>query len=152
MPNPSNQVNARDWLFQVSDGAGSPTWIDIAGVMKFALKPGDNEESTDTTVFASQGAHESQAMQRGATMSVEGRFIRSSLNVRDPGQARIDALSVLVGEASLGAFRFRHQVETLWTVWTGWISPGEIGGENNDKAGWSFTVTRSGAATTAAAP
>ena len=147
-----DSINARDWIFQVSDGATpTPAWLEIGGIKKFTLKPGENEESADTTDFQSVGNHESQAMQRGASMSCEGQFVLTDPGaVRNPGQARVDALGVLKGKASLGAFRFRHTVQTNWTVWSGWISLGEQGGENNDKTSWGFTINRSGAATSAA--
>jgi hypothetical protein len=145
----ADTINARDWVFQVHDGAS--TWIDIAGIKKFALKPGENEESADTTDFNSEGEHESQAMQRGASISVEGQFLLTEPgNVRNPGQLRVDALGALKGKASLGQIRFRHEVQTLWTVWTAWVSLGERGGENNDKTAWAVTFNKSGAATTAA--
>lgn len=144
-------INARDWIFEVSDGSGTPVWIVVAGVKKFTIKLAENEESADTTDFQSAGTHESQAMQRGASMSCEGQFILTDPGaVRNPGQARIDALGALKGKASLGQLRFRHTVQTTWTIWTGWVSLGEQGGENNDKTSWGFTLNKSGAATSAA--
>lgn len=148
---PTNQINARDWVFQVlaSDGI---TWVDIAGVNKFTLKRNASEATADTTVFTSAGTEESQAMQRGADMTVEGKWILTSGNVRDPGQLRIEVLGLLVGEASLGQIRFRHIVQTLWTVWTAWISLADNAGGNNEKVGWGFTANKSGVGTTLTAP
>lgn len=147
----TNQINARDWVFQVL-GSDGVTWIDIAGVNKFTLKRSASQAEADTTVFTSGGTAETQAMQRGADLTVEGRWILTSGNVRDPGQLRIEALGFLVGESSLGQVRFRHVVQTLWTVWAAWVSLADATGGNNDKTSWGFTANKSGVATTLTAP
>jgi hypothetical protein len=146
------QINARDWIFQASEdpSAGSPVWATIAGLKSFSLNPGDNEESVDTTTFASAGHSESQAMQRGASLQLEGVIVRTG-STPDAGQAACDALAEEVGEASLGGVRFRHVDDTDWVVWAqAWVSKGENAGGNNDKTSWSAKFMRSGAATTAA--
>ena len=143
------KINARDWLFEVSPDpdAGTPVWNAIAGLTSFTLSNSEGEESVETTDFDSAGIHESQAMQRGASLSLEGNVVRNGA-VADPGQAAADALALLVGEASLGGVRFRHTSDTDWTVWTAWVSKGDNAGGNNDKTSWSASFTRSGAATT----
>lgn len=146
------QINARDWTFEVSEDptGGTPTWAEVAGLESFTLSNSENEESVDTTTFASGGVYEGQAMQRGASLQLEGKVVRNGATV-DPGQAVVDTLAELVGEASLGGVRFRHNSDTEWTVWTAWVSKGDNGGGNNDKTSWAATFTRSGAATTVAA-
>ena len=145
------QINARDWIFEASadPSAGVPVWAEVAGLESFTLSNSEGEESTDTTTFASAGVAESQAMQRGASLAVEGKIERAA-GVPDAGQAVVDALAGEVGEASLGGVRFRHVDDEDWTVWTAWASKGDNGGGNNDKTSWSATFTRSGAASTAA--
>lgn len=144
------QINARDWLFEASvdPTAVTPVWAQIGGVESFDLNNSEGEESTDTTTFESAGHAESQAMQRGASLSVDGKIKRASNGTPDAGQAVVDSLSVLVGEDSLGGVRFRHIDDDEWTVWTAWCSKGNNGGGNNDKTSWSASFTRSGAATT----
>ena len=144
------QINARDWIFEVSEdpSAGTPVWAEVGGVESFTLSNSEGEESTDTTTFASNGVAESQAMQRGASLSVEGKVVRNGATP-DAGQAAVDALAGQVGEDSLGGVRFRHADDTDWTVWSAWASKGDNGGGNNDKTSWSASFTRSGAATTA---
>ena len=144
------QINARDWIFEVSEDpdAGTPVWAEVGGVESFTLSNSEGEESTDTTTFASNGVAESQAMQRGASLSVEGKVVRNGATP-DAGQAAADALAGQVGEDSLGGVRFRHADDTDWTVWNAWASKGDNGGGNNDKTSWSASFTRSGAATTA---
>jgi hypothetical protein len=137
------QINARDWIFEVSEdpGAATPVWAQVAGLTSFDLNNAEGEESADTTTFDSQGYAESQAMQRGASLALEGQKLPG-----DPGQAAVESLADEVGEASLGGVRFRHVTDTDWTVWTAWASLGSKGGGNNDKTSWAATLTRSGRA------
>lgn len=146
------QINARDWIFEASPdpSAGTPVWSQITGLESFTLSNSEGEESTDTTTFSSDGVAESQAMQRGAACSLEGKVKRDSNGDPDPGQQVVDDLAQLVGEASLGGFRFRHITDTEWVVWTAWASKGDNAGGLNDKTSWSASFTRSGAASTAA--
>lgn len=145
------QINARDWIFEVSEDPNEavPVWAQILGVESFDLNNAEGEASVDTTTFASAGVAESQAMQRGASLKVDGKRIVES-GVTDAGQQACDNLAALVGEASLGGVRFRHVDDTDWTVWTAWVQRGNNGGGNNDKTSWSASFTRSGAATTEA--
>lgn len=144
------QINARDWIFEVSEdpSAGVPVWAAVAGLESFELNPSEGEESTDTTVFASAGIAESQAMQRGASLQLSGKIVRTGVT-QDAGQVAADNLAALVGEESLGGVRFRYSEDTNWTVWNAWVSKANVGGGNNDKASWGATFTKSGPATTA---
>lgn len=145
------QINARDWVFEVSEDpdATTPVWAEVGGLESFTLSNSEGEESADTTTFASNGVAESQAMQRGASLSLDGKVVRNGV-APDAGQAAADNLAQLVGEASLGGVRFRHTSDTSWTVWDAWVSKGDNAGGTNDKTSWSASFTRSGAATTAA--
>lgn len=145
------QINARDWIFEVSEDPAEavPVWAAVGGVESFDLNPSEGEESTETTVFASQGVAESQAMQRGASLQLSGKIVRTG-SVQDAGQAAADALAGLVGEASLGGLRFRYSEDTDWTVWTAWVSKANLGGGNNDKTSWGATFTKSGPASVVA--
>lgn len=138
------QINARDWIFEVSEDAGT-TWSEIDEITSFELNAAEGEESADTTTFKSQGVAESQAMQRGATLAVTGKK-----SPADPGQQAVEAQAGKVGDESLGGVRFRHTTDTEWTRWTAWASLGTQGGGNNEKTSWGATFTRSGAATTEA--
>lgn len=147
------QINARDWIFEVSEDPSEavPVWAQIKGRESFSISNSEGEESADTTTAESGGHAESQAMQRGASLTLDGKLTRGPDGLTpDAGQAAADALAGQVGEASLGGLRFRHQDDTEWTVWTAWVSKGDTGGGTNDKTSWSATFTRSGAASTAA--
>lgn len=145
------QINARDWIFEVSEdpSIATPVWAQVAGLTSFELNPSEGEESVDTTTFDSAGVAESQAIQRGASLKLEGRIVRTG-TAQDPGQVAADNLAELVGDASLGGVRFRHTADTTWTQWTAWVSKGSNSGGNNDKTSWAATFTRSGAATSPA--
>lgn len=146
------QINARDIIVQVSDGLVSPTWLGIGGLRSIKPNPGEDEQVTETTTVDSDGDAESQVMQRGFSLTCEGRELEdNATGSRDPGQARVDALCAGVGEGSLGSIRFRTPASATWKVWAeARFSLGEQGGETNDKGAWVFTAVRSGHSSTAA--
>lgn len=144
------KINARDWIFEASadPAAGTPVWAQIGGLTSFDINNSEGEESVDTTDFDSNGHAESQAMQRGASCSLEGNIKRTN-GSPDAGQKVTDDAALEVGEDSLVGFRFRYIEDDEWTLWTAWVSKGSNGGGNNDKTSWSATYTRSGAASVA---
>src|ERR1051325_1524943 len=112
------KYNARDVDFQIEDFLVPGTWITIGGLNTFSR--GHEEETTDTTTFASQGQAESQKMQIGKQLTLEGPRLRDSITAAgDPGQAKVEALAERLGEDSLGRMRFSHKNETPWTVGLG---------------------------------
>lgn len=145
------QIDARDWVFEVSldPSNATPVWAQIKGRESFDLNPSEGEATADTTTAESGGVEESQAMQRGASITLSGKVIRTG-DVQDAGQLAADTLAGQVGEESLGGLRFRHSADDEWTVWTCWVSKANVGGGTNDKTTWGATFKRSGAATTAA--
>lgn len=144
------KINARDIIVEVAASDGT-TFVEVAGLNSATLNPAENEETADTTTYASQGAYEQEVMQRGATIAVEGFLLKDdSTGAQDPGQARVEVLGVAVAEDSVGKARFRHPVDTNWKVWNCTVSLAESGGANNDKSSWGATFTRSGLSTTVA--
>lgn len=146
------KIDARGWITEISDGAATPTWNETGGVNSWTDNLAENEEEVDTTDFNSQGQYESQAIQRGATLSIEGFYATTTDEqgnvVRDPGQKLAETAASKVGDASLYQVRFRHKTQNEWTVWTAWISIGEQGGETNAKTSWAVTLHKSGPAST----
>ncbi|MGW0495043.1 phage tail tube protein [Streptomyces sp. NPDC003007] len=143
------KYNARDVEFEIEDFATPNTWILIGGINTFSKS--HEEETTDTTTFASEGQAESQKMQLGKQLEIEGFRLRDdTTGALDPGQAMVEALSERLGEDSLGRVRFAHKDDANWEVWTAHVNLGDEGGGNNDKTSWSATFTRSGANTTVA--
>lgn len=147
----AQKIPARDIIVQISDGASTPVWIAITQLTTATYNPGEDEEETDTTTFDSAGEAEHLVMQRGATLDLEG-FLRKdgTTGAMDAGQLRTEALGKLKGVGSLGQIRFRHPMDTNWTVWSASASLGEQGGGNNDMTSWKATFKKSGASTTVA--
>jgi hypothetical protein len=145
------KILARDWIFEVSDGATpTPAHLEIGGINTFENDKNANNASTETTDFASAGEYEGFQSQRGGQLSLEGMIDRGTNGqTPDVGQARVDLLGTKVGYASIGVFRFRHVDDDTWTVWNASVQPGAEGGGNNDATSWAATIVRSGAATTA---
>lgn len=138
-------IDARGWIFEVEDSAAAGTFITLGNLKSWTLNAGENEETADTTTFDSEGHYEQDVMQRGATIELEGLYAATS-GTRDPGQLYVDETwAYLLGEESRGTLRFRHSSQTEWTVWEATVTPGEIGGETNDKTSWGCTFTRCGA-------
>ncbi|MGI5350209.1 phage tail tube protein [Streptomyces sp. CA-250714] len=143
-------IDARGWIFEVEDHAAPDTWLRIGKLKSWNVNPGENEETADTTTFDSEGHYEQDVMQRGATLSLEGLYAATS-GTQDPGQAYIDDVwAYRLGEESRGRMRYRHTSQTTWAVWECTVTPGEAGGETNDKTSWAATFTRCGAPTSAA--
>lgn len=156
---PAQKYNARDVEFEIEDFNTPGTWVALAtaqggsgegGINTFSV--GHEYETTDTTTFASDGRAESQNMQEGKTLTLEGfRLKDPATGALDPGMALIEAQAARLGEDSLVGFRFAAPGDANWTVWTNaHFQLGDSGGGNNDKVGWACTVTRSGPETTAA--
>lgn len=155
----ASKYNARDVEFEVENFASPGTWVAIrtaqggsgeGGINTFSV--GHEYETTDTTTFASEGRSESQNMQEGKTLTLEGFRLKDKVTgALDPGMALIEAQAARLGEDSLVGFRFAAPGDTTWTVWPdAHFQLGDSGGGNNDKVAWACTVTRSGPETTAA--
>ncbi len=147
----AEKINARDLILQVQ--LADLSWQGIAGLNSIVPNPSENEETVDTTVYASAGDYEGEIMQRGASMALEGFvYLDNVSGAQDVGQARCETLATLKAYESLGSIRFRHPLNTtLWKVWLqATFSVGEQGGGNNDKTPWKCAITRSGPSTTMA--
>lgn len=145
---PKVQIPARDFILEVSDGAATPTWLEVDGFTSVTVNRSENEETANTTTFSSDGYYEQEIAQRGAIIEVEGRLLLDpATGEQDPGQARCDELATKVMRESLGLMRFRYPSQTDWTQWSATFTSGESGGETNNKATWAMTFTRSGKST-----
>ncbi|MFF9197343.1 phage tail tube protein [Streptomyces sp. NPDC014779] len=156
---PAQKYNARDVRFQIEDFLNPGTWTEFrtaaggsgeGGINTFTL--GHEYETTDTTTFGSQGQAETQNMQIGKSMTLEGfRLKDPSTGALDPAMALAELQAERLGDDSLVGFRFAAPGDTTWTVWpNATFQLGDQGGGNNDKTSWACTVTRSGPSTTAA--
>lgn len=137
--------SSRNVLFEVREiGEAETEWIRIEGHTTFTKSASD--VATETTHAGSQGAAESQVMERTKTLSIQSRgFNAPGLITTDPGQAEVERLAERVGQASICQFRFRQDAAGSWEVWNARVSMGDsAGGGNNDHHAWSATFTRSG--------
>ncbi|WP_079171459.1 phage tail tube protein [Streptomyces sp. CC53] len=144
-------IDARGWYFEVEDTTPTtPVWHRLPNINSWTYNPSENEETADTTTNDSEGYHEQDVMQRGATLEVSGLYAVTG-TLRDPGQDYVDNVwAYRFGSESRGRMRYRHRTQTEWTVWECTMSPGENGGEHNAKVSWGATFTRCGAPTTEA--
>lgn len=146
------KIPARNIIFQVQ-AADGVTWLPVAGMTEVSVDPSANGATADTTTFDSGGVYEQRVMQRGAMITLAGFVHKDSVTgVQDTGQARVDFLATLTGEASLGSVRFRHPMDTQWKVWGATVEGSAFGGKNNDESSWGAKITRSGATTLTTAP
>ncbi|MFI1942061.1 phage tail tube protein [Streptomyces purpureus] len=155
----AQKYNARDCKFQIEDFLNPGTWTSFrtaqagsgeGGINTFTLS--HEYETTDTTTFGSAGRAESQNMQEGKSITLEGfRLKDPATGALDPAMALAELQAARLGDDSLCGFRFAAPGDTTWEVWAdAHFQLGDSGGGNNDKAGWSVTVTRSGPSTTVA--
>jgi hypothetical protein len=150
------RINSRDLIFQISDGAATPTWLSVSGLTSTMVDHSANEETADTTEYDSAGQYSQFIMQRGKSLKLEGNKKYDSVTAAfDSGQARLDAVAELVGASSVVACRMRYPLQTGasgYTVWQATVSRGEEGGGNNDLVKYGYTLTKCGPATAMAAP
>lgn len=150
----ADQFNARDIRFEIESFASPGTWQAIGPKGIETFEPGFEYESAETTTFGSNGQAESQTMQIGKTLQLEGKRLRDkATGAIDAGQAMVEAQAERLGDDSLVGFRFAHKDDTTWVVWAqARFELGGQGGGINEKGKWAVTVTRSGPSTTAAKP
>jgi hypothetical protein len=141
------KVLARGFKFEINTGTDlAPQWVQIKGLTSFGVD--SDKEDAETTDFESAGFAEHMVAGRSYEISLEGHFLEDAAGVRDPGQEEVDALAEEVGETSLGSFRMTTPKGKVWT-WKASAKVGGPGGENNDPASWSATLTVSGKITKA---
>lgn len=137
------KINARDMIIEV--GAGADSWIELAGLTGWTYDPSEDEEMAETTTFADKGRARKEKMQTGASAEASGFQIKDDeTGEPDPGQAFVEDWHERLGAESNKPLRFRHFLDTQWTLWNATVTLGEQGGENNDKGQWSATFGRSG--------
>ena len=155
------KYNARDCFFEIEDFLNPGTWTAFRTASAGSGEGGINTfsrsyeyEATDVTTFGSAGRAETQNMQEGMSITLEGwRLKDPSTGALDAAMALAEAQAARLGTDSQTGFRFAAPGDTTWEVWAdATFQLGDQGGGNNDKVTWSVTVTRSGPSTTAAKP
>lgn len=157
----ATKYSARDCEFEIEDFLNPGTWTAFrtaqggtgeGGINTFSLSP--EYETEDQTTFGSEGRAESQVMQEGKTLTLEGfRLKDKATGALDAAMALAELQSSRLGDDSLVGFRFAAPGDTTWEVWANaHYQLGERGGGNNESDKWAVTITRSGPSTSAAKP
>ena len=139
-----SKVAARNFVLEISDGAGTPTYYQVEGLKTITRTTA--AAKTDITDFASAGNHEHWVMEHTHSLKIEGTRQKAT------GQKVVEALSDLTGLASLRAWRLTFPalpLETTPEKWTFLASAvfTDEGGGNNDVDKWGCDVEVSGAIT-----
>lgn len=154
----ARKYNARDCEFEIEDFLNPGTWTAFRTAQGGSGEGGINTftksreyEAADTTTFGSDGDAETQNMEVGKSLTLEGFHLKDpDTGALDPAMALAELQSDRKGNDSLCGFRFAAPGDTTWEVWQATVQLGDEGGDNNGKVTWSATFTRSGPATTAA--
>lgn len=145
------KVLARDFTWEIDDGLGTSTFVEIGGLTSVSPSPTKND--ADTTDFDSDGWLEHMVASRGLSFSLEGHYLEdTSDGSRDPGQERVEAVAQLVGADSVVPFQITTPGGTVISCNVSCdASPfgASGGGGNDDPASWSATINVSGKPTVA---
>lgn len=134
---------AREHELEVEvDVAGVPTWTVVRGWT--SLSPSPETERTDDTHAHSAGWAQHKVAQRGITFSIDLQVLRDDAGVLDPGQQALRDLSELVGNDSLGNFRYYHKPSGDGFTFPGSVELAWPGGGTNDNATASGTIAVDG--------
>jgi hypothetical protein len=148
---PTRKILARGWAFELSDGAATPTYIQIGGLNQWSRSREKND--ADTTDFDSQGHTEHIVASRGGSVTLEGMFrIDPDTTLRDPGQQAVEDLAELFDYDSVRHFRYFHIATGVGRQ--GFVSANisDVGGGNDDPTSWGCELTFSGATSPYTAP
>lgn len=139
---------ARHWGIEV-ESATAGTWIEVGGLTSVGWDRSVSAE--DTGDFQSDGWSEDMVLERGRSMSLEGRYLTDitsglTLGDRDPGQLRIEALSDVIGPAAEGRVRITDPAGDVWTQ-RAHFNGGPTIGDKGAISGWSAEISLQGAPT-----
>ena len=133
---------ARDLLIEISVGGSGGGYTAIKGLNTLTHSPSSSD--AETTDFDSAGHSEHMKAERGDSWTLAGFSLEDVLTgSRDPGQAAIEALALLMGPASLGTFRITSPGGNT----IDFSASAEVtlaGGGNNDAAAWQTVLRVSG--------
>lgn len=137
------KIPARDWVFEVDDGAAG--FNAIGGIETFGLTR--SKTKADTTDFDSNGFNEHMVMRRGTEISLEGNYLEDPTTAaRNAGQERVETLTDIVGTGSIVPFRITSPGGKVWTFQAS-VDGGPTGGGTDEETGWSCSVEVSGQVT-----
>jgi hypothetical protein len=133
------KVLTREFLVEVSDGDSN---LPIGGIRTITLNT--SKTDADTTDFDSGGWAEHFVGERSASVTLDGVYIEDpDSGDRDPGQARCEALALLVGPASMGEFTITSPAGAA-RVFSGSVQVSGPSGGRNEASTWQAVLTVSG--------
>ena len=144
MPDP---VLAREFKFEINTGTdATPTWTTIKGLKEW--QAGSDVTRADTTDFESGGVDEHQIARRSHSLTMTGQR-----EVGDPGQDAVQNTVLSIGAAAMKTYRITAPGAgpgNIKTVKASASAPwlGSSGGSMDDPAGWSVSLSLTGAITT----
>lgn len=132
---------ARDLTIEIE--TAPDTFTPIGGLNTLTHSPTSTD--AETTDFDSAGRAEHMKAERGESWALAGFSLEDvGAGTRNPGQAAVEALALLLGPDSLGTFRITSPGGNIATF----SASAEVtlaGGGNNDAAAWAATLRVSGA-------
>lgn len=133
-------VLMRQFKLSVSDGqTPTPQMLEIAGLTSLTHSPSD--ESADASHFGSAGRTQSLIVSRGDQFTASGlRMEDEDDGTRDPGQARVEALSRQIGQAAIGDYVLQFPGGGS-IAFQATASVPLFGGGTNDLSSWEATLT-----------
>jgi predicted secreted protein len=141
---------ARGFTIEVESSTPN-TWLAIGGINTFDMPRSKN--NADVTDFDSAGAEEHIVASRNQGLTWGGFYMEDDTTPfgRDPGQERLEVLSVALGDASIGTMRVTTPSGRTKEL-NGSVDVSGPTGGNNDPAGFSGTLDGSGAVANWSAP
>lgn len=135
-------VLARTTLVQIHDGVS--TWIELEGKQTVSIDPSTGEVVQDKTTYGNGGHDAGIKTQVGTSMEVGYLRLKDDITgARAPGQARVEALSGLLGAAGFAQIRVREETDTFWSYWSeALVTAGASTGATNDLRSGSYTFRR----------
>jgi hypothetical protein len=134
------KILARGWKFEVESSTPG-TYLEVKGLEQIEFSGDDS--TVDTTDFNSSGWAEHMVAERKSSVSVEAQYLEDpSTGDRDPGQERVEAIAVLIGNSSLGHFKLTSPGGTIKSFSAS--AKMSTGGSRNDVTSWKSSFEVSG--------
>jgi hypothetical protein len=134
------KVLARDWSVEIETATPS-TWVEVGGLTTLGFD--QDKTDADTGDFQSGGWAGHMPVERGWSVSCEGHYLvdpTPTPNTRDPGQARAEELSALVGPAAMARVRITDPYLDTYVGVASYQARPTVGGKN-DIAGWTCDIS-----------
>jgi hypothetical protein len=145
---PVDIILTRQSRFEINTGTdATPTWVAIGGLT--SLNYSLNEQVAEGNHFGSGGWNSSLVSRRGISFSLNAMYlVDAATGARDPGQEAVELSSRQIGTAGLKQYRFADGSTGGKTIIVrAHATANYSGGGVDDNAGWTATVTATGAPT-----